>query len=293
VVTASYNMAQFLGQAVESVLRQTHGDFQYVVIDDGSTDNSRDIVRPFLTDGRVEYHYQSNQGQTVAKNAGLARATGEYVCFLDGDNYWEPGKLARQLEVFSMLPDTYGIVYTDQLYVDERGTVTGRPTLATYSGRISDQLLFDNFVTFNTAMVRRRCFEEMGPFDESLQRSIDYELWLRFSTRYEFQYIPEITCYYRRWSGQMSQDLRRRYAVAMFIMDRFLEQNPKLVGADVVRSARRNAYRARGGYFASLGDWGEAAPNYLRALRHGPVDLRTWRSIARSLLRSVTAQKTV
>lgn len=283
VVTATYNMAQFLGAAIHTVLAQTWSDFQYIIIDDGSSDGTREVVAPFLSDPRVEYHYQENQGQTLAKNNGARRARGEFICFLDGDNLWLPHKLQMQLDLFRTLPESVGIVYTEQEFIDESGRVTGRPTLTPYSGRISQQLLFENFVTFNSAMIRHDCLRKHGYFDESLQRSIDYELWLRLSAHYEFRYVPDVTTQYRKWSGQMSQDLDRRFAVAMQIMETFIARHPQLLDPAVIRRARNHAYTARGRYKASKARRVEATRLFCRALRHDPFSLYTWKSVAKMM----------
>lgn len=286
VLTASYNMGHFITEAIESVARQSYANIQHVIIDDGSTDDTKQIVEPYLKDSRLEFHYQANQGQTVAKNAGLKRARGDFICYLDADNLWYPDKLEKQLKVFSGLPAEYKIVYTLQEDIDGQGKVIPTPAnLQRYhSGRISGHLLADNFVTFNTAMIRKICFEDLGGFDESLARSIDYELFLRFSTKYEFHFIPEITTSYRIWEGQMSQDKGRRHRAGLMIMERFLSDHPDLVEPDVVRKARGRVYTTRGDYHAGNRQYREAVGYFLRSLRYDPFNIVTYKGIVKMAL---------
>jgi len=284
VVTATYDMARFVGPAVASVLNQTYRRLQYIVIDDGSTDDTREVVRRFEHDPRLEYHYQENRGQTIAKNEGIRRSAGRFVCFLDGDNVWEPDKLALQVRAFRDCRPEVGVVYTDQAYIDDDGRVTEIPEVVRYSGRISKWLLFDNFVTFNSAMVRRECFDRLGMFDENLDRSIDYELWLRFSTQYEFRYLPETTVGYRIWEGQMSQDRGRRFRNAWKIMNDFIEAHPDLIDPRTARSARSHALTMRGRYRTSRREFAEATRCFLGALKQRPLSLFAWKSVLKMVL---------
>ena len=284
VVTATYNMSQFIEAAVESVIAQTYENLQYVIIDDGSTDGTSERISKFLKDPRLEYHYQDNQGQTVAKNNGIRLARGDYICFLDADNIWLSDKLEKQLRTFSTIPSHFKILYADQLYINDKGIVIGKPSLETHSGRIADKLLFENFVTFNTAMVERTCFEELGPFDESLDRSIDYELWLRFSRRYEFYHLSEVTTYYRIWEGQMSRDTERRFDAALGIMEKFLEENPGFIDPQTIRRAWNHAFTARGRYSVSQAKFSAATKSFLRALRYNIASWYTWKSIAKMVI---------
>ena len=122
-----------------------------------------------------------------------------------------------------------------------------------YGGRVTRQLLFDNFVTFNTALVRRAAIDECGAFDTSLRMGIDYDLWLRISTKYQFQYVRETFAKYRVWEGQMSRDVERRFDSAFTIMEKFAARHPDAVSDRDRRAARayslvsRSRWRLREG----------------------------------------------
>jgi glycosyltransferase involved in cell wall biosynthesis/peptidoglycan/xylan/chitin deacetylase (PgdA/CDA1 family) len=224
VVIATYNSGIYLQEAIDSILRQSVGDLELLVIDDGSTDDTRQLVAG-IRDERLSYIWQANAGQTSAKNHGLQRARGEYIGFCDGDDYWYPNKLELQLPLFERSAQT-GVVYSAAATIDEHGNPLGKELAAQYRGDVTAQLFMANFVPFGTAIVRRRCIEELGPFDSSLAMGIDWDLWLRVSAKYHFDFVAQPTYAYRIWSGQMSKNWRGRYSSAFRIMDKFVRANP-------------------------------------------------------------------
>ncbi len=284
VVIATYNMGRYLPQAVQSVLSQTYAHVEVQIVDDGSTDDTAQIIRRWDQDERVRVYRQSNGGQAQARNRGVALSKGRYVAFLDADDEWLPQKLSRQIPLFAT-PEV-GVVYSDYECMDGEGRrLPPKPPTRMYRGRVSAALLIDNFVSFQTAVVRRECLERHGGFDESVRMGDDYDLWLRLSAHYEFDFVPEATVRYRVWSGQMSKNYRRRYESAIRTMQRFLEHNPGLVSADQIRTAWAHTYTGRGNNTL----WqehrrGAALQDYLRALTFQPDYWPAWRAILRGLI---------
>lgn len=285
VVTAAYNMGQYLEEAILSVLTQDHPRLQLIVVDDGSTDPATPgVLARYEDDPRVTVVRQANAGQTVAKNRGLAEARGDFVGFCDADNAWLPGKLSRQLAVFRERPDL-GVVYGDLQLIGPAGEPLPTPPCRRYSGRITGKLLADNFVTFNTTLVPRRILDDLGGFDESLRMAIDYELWLRISLTHEFLHLPEPLVRYRIWGGQMSHRTEERMASYFRLLEKFLAEHPGQVSSRDARRAWAHSLTTRGRYRAGVGRRAEAWDDYRRALRHRPWDLRTLKSIGRLALR--------
>ncbi|WP_288944507.1 glycosyltransferase [uncultured Marinobacter sp.] len=221
VVTPTFNRGRFLPEAVASVLAQTHTDLELIIVDDGSVDDTRKVLEPYLADRRVRYFYQENRGQSHARNLALEHAEGDVIAFLDSDDLWAPDKLEKQLAVLRVKPEV-DIVHGDEAMIDEQGAVVSFENMRRYSGRITRRLLADNSVSITTALVRRRCFDEMGGFDTSVGVADDYELWLRFSARYCFHYEPGIVASYRVMADQISSDKRRRFAANERIIREFL-----------------------------------------------------------------------
>lgn len=280
VITPTYNRARFLPNAVASVLAQTHADLELIIVDDGSEDNTRNVLKPFLADKRVRYFHQENQGQSHARNLALKQATGDFIAFLDSDDVWAPDKLEKQLAVFRANPEV-DIVHGDEAIINEQGSVISLQNMRRYSGRITRYLLADNSVSITTALVRRRCFDEMGGFDTSVGVADDYELWLRFSARYCYQYEPGIVASYRVMADQISSDKRRRYAANERIIQQFLARYGEVLSPGERRWGLARFYCRKARYFASAGERGKAVGAIAGALRNAPLDSVVWRALYR------------
>jgi glycosyltransferase involved in cell wall biosynthesis len=285
VVIASYNMGQYLPRAVHSALAQSYPQVEVLVVDDGSTDDTPAIMRQFHAEARVRALRQPNGGQARARNQGVAASRGQFVAFLDADDEWLPDKLARQMPLFRDRPGL-GVVHSEFERMDADGQPLPRGTpVRMHRGRVSGPLLIENFVSFQTAVVRRECLERYGAFDESVRMGDDYELFLRLSAHYEFDFVPEATIRYRIWPGQMSKNYRRRYEYGIRTMQTFLERHPGLVEPSVVRTAWAHTYKGRGDCALwREQQWGAAFRDYLRALSFRPGYWPAWHSMLRSLI---------
>lgn len=283
VVIATYEAGRYLGAAIESVLAQTCPVHEIHVVDDGSTDNTQEVMSQFVGDRRVHFHRQANRGQANAKNVGIRASSGDFIAFLDADDLWTPDKIAVQLPSFDTNPQV-GVIYTNFAYIDEQGAFLETPKRDYYSGWISGRLLVDNFVNGMSSIVRRECFESEGLFDESLPMGIDYDLWLRLSARYQFLFIDRITYFYRKWPGQMSRRREERMDCAIRIMKKFIAMHPDLVDKRTIHEAWAHTYVTRGRVAQSLGRRSRAISDYLRALAYSPGYLLAWKAVVKLAL---------
>ena len=188
VVTATYNMARYLGETLDSILCQDYSDLEILVVDDGSTDETQEILQNYESEPRVKIIHQSNSGQTIAKNRGIRESTGEFIAFCDADDCWRSDKLSCQIPRFSD-SEGIGVVFSDVSYMDENGEPKNIKPMSKKGGRITAALLVDNFIPFPTAVVRGEILDERGGFNEDLSMSIDYDLWLWISLKYDFAYV--------------------------------------------------------------------------------------------------------
>jgi len=283
VVTPTFNRGRFLPEAVASVLAQTYTDLELIIVDDGSVDDTRKVLEPFLADGRVRYFYQENQGQSHARNLALEHAAGDFVAFLDSDDLWAPDKLEKQLAVLRAKPEV-DIVHGDEAIIDEQGVVISLENMRRFSGRITRRLLADNSVSITTALVRRRCFNEMGGFDTSVGVADDYELWLRFSARYRYHYEPGIVASYRVMADQISSDKRRRFAANERIIWEFLARYGEVLSPAERRWGLARFYCRKARYFAGAGERGKAVSAVSKALRNAPLDSVVWKALYRIMV---------
>ncbi len=282
VITATYNMGRYVAGTLDSVLAQTHPAVEAIVVDDGSTDDTPEVLARYADDPRVKVVRQKNAGQTVAKNRGLREATGAFVGFCDADDLWRPDKLARQLPSFE--DPRVGVVYGNFQFIDGEGRPIETYRPSTFSGRITGELLVDNFIHFPTALVRREIIERMGGFDESLSMGIDFDLWLRISVDHDFLYLSDILVDYRIWEGQMSHRTGERLDNAFRLMRRFLADNPGAVTGTQKRRAWSYTYVSRGNWKFRQGQRGAGTADYARACLQRPWDRRLWTSVVKLLL---------
>jgi glycosyltransferase involved in cell wall biosynthesis len=288
VVIATHNMADYLPAAVQSVLAQTYRRLEVVIVDDGSTDGTEDVLRQFEEDPRIRICRQQKSGQPVAKNNGIRLCTGGIVGFCDADDMWLPDKLAVQVPAFAVAP-TVGVVYSKAIrllqHTQQVETISGTDFPA---GRVTKALFVENFVPFGTALVRRECFDNLGMFDERYPMGIDWELWLRLSTRYEFSFVDAITYVYRVWPGQMSGNWKGRYDNAFLIMERFLAEHPEAVDAHTTRLAYADSYTRRARRRSSQSGEGlNALSDVARAIRTMPSFAPAWRCLVHISLQGI------
>lgn len=213
VIIPSYNGEKWLARSVGSVISQTFEDFELIVIDDGSTDGTPELVARFAdSDGRVKYIREENYGAPARpRNVGIKASSSEYIAFLDSDDEWVSDKLAKQVDMFSSLGSRYGIVTSNILLVDDQtGTVTGRHNLGRYLGPgIEERLLEYNFLlTPSAVMVRRAVIDEIGLFDELLRFTEDWDIWIRACERFEIAYVPEFLTRYHIHGQNVTKNLR-------------------------------------------------------------------------------------
>jgi len=186
VIIPTYNRDAMLKDAVDSVLVQDYRDFELIVVDDGSTDRTPEILKSYRED--INVIHQNNQGVSSARNAGIAAASGRLVAFLDSDDIWMPRKLSIQVDFFRANTEAL-ICQTEETWIRNGIRVNPGKRHQKVSGMIFEPSLKLCLVSPSAVMIRRRLFEKVGLFDESLPACEDYDLWLRISCRYPIYLI--------------------------------------------------------------------------------------------------------
>ena len=284
VVIATYNMGQYLPDAVKSILAQSWRNFEIIIVDDGSTDDTEERIRELSDDPRVRYIPTENRGQPKAKNRGLAEAKGDFIAFCDADDLWSPDKLTVQMPHFEN--EAVGVVYSEVSYIDQDGhPISKEIPYPRHSGTVTEHLVIKNFVPFGTAVIRRACLDRNGMFDEALPMGIDWDLWLRYSVDWQFQYAPEVTYIYRIWPGQMSNNYRGRYDNAFRILNKFVESNPGVIPKKLKARAWADMYVSRGMHIANAENaFIEPCRDMFKALRCNLLCLEAWKSLIKICL---------
>lgn len=286
VVITCYNYGRYLSGAIDSVLRQTYSNFEIIIIDDGSTDNTEEIARSYSSCSRVTYIRQNNAGQANAKNTGIQHASGDFIAFLDADDLWCEQKLEKQMVCFN--DSRVGVVYCKARYMSERSEEIFVDQKEKYlqpkRGKVTEWLFLDNFVPFSSSVVRAQCFEKFGLFDESLKMGIDWDLWLRISTLYYFDYIEDPLFFYRIGHGdQMSKNLEVRQGCSDFIMNRFISNYPGELSKEIIDKANYYTYCNRGEYFRNV-NLMKSFKYFFMALNIFPFAIRAYKGSVKNLI---------
>lgn len=185
VIIPTYNRSEYICESIDSVLAQTYKDYEIIVIDDGSTDNTGEVLKKYGT--KIKYLYQENKGVGAARNLGIRNSNGEYIGLLDDDDIWLSDKLDIQVRILDENTDL-AFVCSGAYFIDTVGRVI-RFWESHRHNETFKNLYEGNFVLNLTVLMRKSCFDKVGGYDEKLLVAQDYDLWLRLANNYKFKYI--------------------------------------------------------------------------------------------------------
>ncbi|MBW2572599.1 MAG: glycosyltransferase [Deltaproteobacteria bacterium] len=181
VIIPTYNRGWIIKEAIDSVLAQDYTEFELIVVDDGSTDHTADVLDSYRN--VIKVLSQKNKGVSAARNRGIAEASGKFIAFLDSDDLWLSQKLSAQIEFFTQTPDAL-ICQTEEVWIRNGLIVNPKKRHKKPSGMIFEPSLALCLVSPSAVMIRRSLLEIVGNFDETLPACEDYDLWLRISCRF-------------------------------------------------------------------------------------------------------------
>ena len=214
VVIPAFNAGRTIGETLQSVIDQTHGDLEILVVDDGSTDQTGEIATSFAArDQRIRLIRQENGGVASARNSGIAASSGAFIAPLDADDLWHPAKIERQLRVFEENDDRMGLVYTWFALIDHRSRVMQLRHRPNHEGEVLAPLAFHNFIgNGSSAMFRREALAHTGGYDTMLrarggQGCEDWKLYFQIAERYQFGLVRQALTGYRHLEDNMSSDV--------------------------------------------------------------------------------------
>jgi glycosyltransferase involved in cell wall biosynthesis len=224
VITPAYNVGKYIGEAVDSVLAQTEGRFEYLIVDDGSTDDTVEVVRKRMeVDDRLRLVPGEHRGSSAARNVGLREVKGRYVAFLDGDDRWDAEFLQKMVAAIEAAPDNVGVVFCQGRIIDDSGRAYWRRNRPARDYDMDDMLVYDNPLGNGSLLLAKSSvFEEVGIFDEDLQSAVDLEMWLRIGHKSStpiFRGIKDALIDIRVRPGAMSRDSSTRLNAIQEILD--------------------------------------------------------------------------
>lgn len=277
IILPAYNHAHFLPESIGSALGQTYPDFELILVDDGSTDQTRELVAGYL-DPRIRYHYQDNRGLAAARNTGLRLARGEFIAFLDADDLFMPTKLEQQIRFFET-HKAAGLSAGGWKYIDAAGEWIGEywpwpdpPDLTT------GDWLGNCFVNPVSVLVRREWIERVGGFDESLKQVEDWDLWLRLAyAGCRMAWVETFVCAYRFSANQMTRNAAEQKRAAVQMLDKFFAQNGLPERYRAIRGqVYGRLYRVSAGRELAAGQVDEARGSLSLAAKHQPELRMSW-----------------
>lgn len=272
VIIPNYNYANYLREAIDSVLTQTYSNIEIIVVDDGSEDDSRKVLEAY--GDRITPIFQENSGVSAARNNGVKHSKGEYVAFLDADDIWLPKKIEKQVEHFDTREE-FGLIHVGVEDIDSEGNSL-EERLDGLSGRVSHEfLLFERPVVLGGGsglMVPRRVFDEVEGFDLELLTSADWDLFFRISRIYEIGFVPEVLLRYRIHGANMHGNISRMEREMMYGYEKAFSANSEDLEA-LKEVAYSNLHRTLAGSYFRAGQYSDFVRHALNSLYLRPRNL--------------------
>jgi glycosyltransferase involved in cell wall biosynthesis len=279
-IIPTHNRAEFLKAAVTSALAQSYANLEVIVVDDASTDNTTEVVDCF-NDSRITYLlHSSNRGGSAARNTGILASASEYVAFLDDDDEWLAEKIAKQMNVLQSSAPEVGCVYTGYWDVDRRsGSIVGKK-IPCKRGDLAKELQLENCIgSASSVLVKRKCLNDAGLFDESLPCSQDYDLWLRLSKLCYFECVQEPLFKYHIHDRKITTNPVAR-AKGLAIMKAKYQR----AGSPISSRYFGNVYSDLGISYCLAGDTKVGRKAFAEAIRSAPTHIRGYLNLCLSLL---------
>ena len=261
VIVPTYNRAELVCQAVESVLTQSQPPQEIIVVDDGSTDDTQQKLQQF--GDSIKVLFQKNSGISTARNNGIKNSRCEWLAFLDSDDLWKRRKLEQQKEAIVTFP-RYKICYTDEEWQKDGKWFNPKKVHQKYGGRIYKQSLYRCFVSTSSILLHKSIFEKYGLFDETLPACEDYDLWLRLAAFEPFLYLPEKLTIKRDgpWEQLSHQHSLDKYRIAAMVKmleaKKLGEEKDHLTRVELLQKCRIYGSGARKHGRKKEADWAKA-----------------------------------
>jgi glycosyltransferase involved in cell wall biosynthesis len=278
VILPTYNRKSLLLEALQSVFAQTYRDYEVIVVDDGSTDQTREALEPLFH--AIRYISKPNGGEASARNRGIQEAQGGYVAFLDSDDLWEPRFLEVTTDYLGRHPDL-GLVST-AWWTIPKGRREPRVRKPVLHGDLFPLLMRQSFISASAVVARRECFQRVGVFNESLEQAADYDMWLRIARAYPIAFLNTPLGRRRKHPGNISRNrllLRKR---ALQIAE--AHYDPARVSDAVYQRLRSELYISMGRAHLKLGEVEEAKTCFRQAAALTPYRPRPRRYLWMTIL---------
>jgi len=281
VIIPTFNRATFLKTAIESVLRQNYDNFEIIITDDNSQDNTQGVVKEF-SDKRIRYIRQKkNKGVSAARNTAIKVSEGEYIAFLDDDDEWLAEKLKKQVEIIEKCPAKVCGVYSNFFIIEnsEKKIAKINPRIKDKRGNLFEQFALGNPIHTSTVLIRSECLENIGLFDESISYMEDRDLWIRLSEKWDFEFINEpLIMVHTHKKAKLSENLQWQ----TLGREKMLEKYNYLFNKD--RKTLSKLYLNQGVQYCQLRVMKKGRKNILKGIKIYPFNLKAYFHLLFSIL---------
>ena len=281
VIIPTHNRADFLKSSIASVLSQTYGDFEIIVVDDNSSDHTHEVIKG-IKDNRIKYiRHRENRGPSAARNTAIASATGEYIAFLDDDDEWIPEKLQKQVGLLDKSKSNICAIYSNRMVVDKLSNqiISKSPQAKKLKGNLLYQLSVGSPIHTSTVIIKKKCIEKIGLFDESMSYMEDRDFWIRLSLNWDFEYIDTpLTIAYVHKQGHLSESLEGQTGGR----EKLLERYNDLFSTD--RKTWSKLHLIQGAQYCQLKNMKKGRKNLLKGIKIYPFNLKAYLHLFSSLL---------
>lgn len=289
IVTTTRNRSHYLKEAVESVLAQEYGNWELIIADDGSTDSTKDLIQSYTQrDARIRGIYKPHTGISDSRNQALLKSSGKYLAFLDDDDVWLSEKLKKQLDYLEMHPQT-GLLFS-QVYITDENLVRQSVYPINCQCSLVELLKWNFWIPFSSVVVRRNCLDSVGLFDKSLDRSQDYDLWLRIAKKFNFDCLrDEPLLFYRQHTGNVSQECTGRHLAHIWTYQKLRRSGDLKIHDRLLKNRIGWEYYELGRfYLRNKGNYRQAARYFFTSLLASPaVGLQYQKYCSHSILFSI------
>lgn len=278
VIMPTYNCAAYIPEAIDSVLAQRYNNYELIIVDDGSTDNTEEVLRLYQND--VTYIKQSNAGPATARNRGIDECRGEILAFLDADDIWYPERLEKSVE-FLLEHQDVKMVSSDVDFFDETGISIKdqiRSEKTVYEGNIYSKLFIDNYISTITITFWKECLKKSGLFDVSIKGPEDFDLWLRIAYYYRYAFLPIGLAGYRLRPGSLVSGYDNFLNARLKIISKHVKLFPDFFKKhpNLIKQAEETLFLRYGYNFFHEGDSRQARRCFLNVIKRNPTYLKSY-----------------
>lgn len=276
VIIPTYNSDKYICEAIESVLSQSYLNYEIIVVDDGSYDDTKSIIRDRYP--LVRYYFTDNKGVSSARNYGISMARGEYIAFLDSDDRWLPTKLEKQRSSFQKNPKL-GMVFTENSFFNNVGVIQERMNKRKrlMSGDIVRNIFLNSYVATPTVMVRKSIFDKVGWFEEGLLIAEDDNMWMRIGMEYCVELIDEPLVQCRITEGSLSRKSHNIFSGIREHIGVIKKKYPSMyrrLGKSAIRKKYSALFFSEAYYSFSQDKYREARGNFIKSYFYCPFKLK-------------------